>query len=230
MSDAEVATEARTADSAKRRKTRAALVDAAYGVFAEHGLSGATIDRLTQAAGFTRGAFYSNFDSKEELMLAVMDRERERATARMARRIEELSAESADDSDDFTIDDLTEVLIEILLTGAADRDWQLALMEALPVTLRDPALAERQGQIRARAEADTRLLVGQGLERLERRPTFDLDLLVLLLLGLVGRLLTDTLLTSTLDVFAQRAGAAVAQLLMHSSEPIPTTHTGPETS
>ncbi|OKL54470.1 hypothetical protein BSZ39_03995 [Bowdeniella nasicola] len=45
---------------------------AAAGVFADKGLAGATVDDLTTAAGFTRGAFYSNFSSKEEVFdLAV---------------------------------------------------------------------------------------------------------------------------------------------------------------
>lgn len=210
---------ARSADSAKRRRTRGALIDAAYRVFSEHGLSGATIEQVTQAAGFTRGAFYSNFASKEELMLAVMDRERESATARMSRYIEHLSDDDGDDEADFTLDALTETLVAVLMIGTAQRDWQLALMEALPVTMRDPALAGRQSEIRARAEADARLLVTEGLDRLGRKPTIDTDLLVLLLLGVVERMLTDALLRSTLDAFPRRAGGAVATLLLHSSEP-----------
>ncbi|MGJ9421398.1 TetR/AcrR family transcriptional regulator [Aeromicrobium sp. CF3.5] len=206
----------RSADSTKRRQTRAALIEAAHGVFAEHGLSGATIDQVTQAAGFTRGAFYSNFGSKEELMLAAMDRERELSTARMSRYIEQIAA----DDTDFTIDDLTTTLIEVLLIGTVSRDWQLALMEALPVTLRDPVLIGRQLQIRARAEADTRLLMSQGLHRLERRPTLDADLLVLLVVGAVERIKTDTLLEDALGDFPTRAGSAIAALLLHASTPI----------
>lgn len=211
------APDARHADSAKRRRTRSALVEAARGVFSEHGLGGATIERLTQAAGFTRGAFYSNFDSKEALMLAVMDRERELATARMAQYIEQAGA--VDDDDPFTIDELTETLVEVLTVGTSDRDWQLAIMEALPVSLRDPALAQRQVEIRARAEADARLLVVRGLDRLDRRSTVDVDLLVLLLLGLVERILTDALLQRSLETYPRRAGTAAATLMLSLSRP-----------
>lgn len=209
---------ARATDSAKRRRTRAALIDAAFDVFSVHGLSGATVAQVTQAAGFTRGAFYSNFESKEELMLAVMDRERESATARMSGYIEHLADEDGDD--DFSIDDLTETLMQVLTIGTAQRDWQLALMEALPVTMRDPVLAERQSEIRARAEADARLLVTQGLERLGRQPTIDTDLLVLVLLGVIERSLADALLQSRLDAFPRRAGSAIAAVLLHSSAPV----------
>ncbi|WP_250505942.1 TetR/AcrR family transcriptional regulator [Bowdeniella massiliensis] len=50
-----------------RENTRERLLTAATQVFAEKGLAGATVDDLTTAAGFTRGAFYSNFSSKEEV-------------------------------------------------------------------------------------------------------------------------------------------------------------------
>jgi AcrR family transcriptional regulator len=46
---------------------------AAVGVFAEHGVAAATIEQIATAAGYTRGAFYSNFSSKEELVVAMLD-------------------------------------------------------------------------------------------------------------------------------------------------------------
>ncbi|WP_369411186.1 TetR/AcrR family transcriptional regulator [Leucobacter edaphi] len=59
----------------RRQQTRARLLDAATLVFAEEGFLGASVESITQRAGFTRGAFYSNFSSKEELFLALLDRE-----------------------------------------------------------------------------------------------------------------------------------------------------------
>ncbi|MEU8205231.1 hypothetical protein [Streptosporangium sp. NPDC049046] len=70
----------------------------------------------------------------------------------------------------------------VLLLGATGRGWQLALPEALPVTLRDSARGRRRLEIRARTEADTRRLIVQGLSRLGRHPTVELELIVLLLL------------------------------------------------
>lgn len=213
-------------ESAKRRRTRAALVAAAHEVFAEHGLGGTTIDQLTRAAGFTRGAFYSNFASKEELMLAVMEREQEQVTVAMAQGVEDAGVEDAGDEDHAdeggatTIEELTETLVEVLAIGSSNREWQLAVMEALPVSLRDPSLARRQLSIRAAAESLTRELVERGLERLERRASVELDLLVRLLLGLVDRLRTDVLLEDDLDAFPGRAGPAVASLLLALSTPV----------
>ena len=56
-----------------RDETRRRIFEAAAGVFAEQGVAGATIEQLAAAAGFTRGAFYSNFRSKDELAVAMLD-------------------------------------------------------------------------------------------------------------------------------------------------------------
>ena len=42
-------------------------------MFAEQGVGAATVEQVTSAAGFTRGAFYSNFATKEELAVAMLD-------------------------------------------------------------------------------------------------------------------------------------------------------------
>jgi AcrR family transcriptional regulator len=62
-----------------REETRARLFEAAADVFAEHGIGAATIEQIASAAGFTRGAFYSNFDSKDELLLAMYEDHCERS-------------------------------------------------------------------------------------------------------------------------------------------------------
>ena len=59
----------------RRAMTREALLDAAETVFARRGFEGASLDEIAEAAGFTRGAIYKNFDGKEDLFFAVFDRE-----------------------------------------------------------------------------------------------------------------------------------------------------------
>jgi len=49
--------------SRRREATRQKLLDAAGLVFAEEGLDAASVEAICERAGFTRGAFYSNFDS-----------------------------------------------------------------------------------------------------------------------------------------------------------------------
>jgi AcrR family transcriptional regulator len=55
----------------KRAKIRASLVGAAQELFAEHGYWGVSLDQIADRVGLTKGAVYSNFESKEELLLAV---------------------------------------------------------------------------------------------------------------------------------------------------------------
>jgi len=58
----------------RRDHTRSLLVDAAEEVFAEKGFTQAALDDIAHAAGFTKGAIYKHFGTKEELFLAVSDR------------------------------------------------------------------------------------------------------------------------------------------------------------
>jgi len=58
----------------RRQMTRDALLDAAEVAFAKKGVNGASMEEIAAEAGFTRGAIYSNFGSKDELLLAVMER------------------------------------------------------------------------------------------------------------------------------------------------------------
>ena len=57
----------------KKARTRAQLIDAAATVFARRGFVAASLDEVAEEAGLTKGAVYSNFDSKDDLFQAVMD-------------------------------------------------------------------------------------------------------------------------------------------------------------
>ena len=71
-----------TAGMARRRLTRAEsqqrtrgrLLDAATEVFSQRGFHAASVEEVAETAGFSKGAVYSNFDSKEELFFALLDR------------------------------------------------------------------------------------------------------------------------------------------------------------
>jgi AcrR family transcriptional regulator len=67
----------------KQERTRALLLDAAARVFARRGYHVATLEDVAAEAGFTKGAVYSNFESKEALFLALVDVE-------LAKRVQEI--------------------------------------------------------------------------------------------------------------------------------------------
>ncbi|MCT1385188.1 TetR/AcrR family transcriptional regulator [Brachybacterium sp. p3-SID1565] len=88
--------------AATRRKenTRTRLVRASLDVFVEKGIDGATVDDLVTAAGFTRGAFYSNFSTKEEVFSELFASVTEELLGIMRTAVEEamsLHAEAGDD-------------------------------------------------------------------------------------------------------------------------------------
>lgn len=57
----------------RQARTRSRLMDSAGKLFCRHGLERASIDEVAEDAGFTKGAFYANFKSKQELFLAMLD-------------------------------------------------------------------------------------------------------------------------------------------------------------
>jgi len=58
----------------RRELTRTTLIDAAADVFAKRGFHAASLEEIAETAGFTRGAIYKNFENKEELFFAVIER------------------------------------------------------------------------------------------------------------------------------------------------------------
>jgi AcrR family transcriptional regulator len=65
--------ERRPSRGERKEQTRAELVAAARQVFLREGFHQATLDEIADEAGYTKGAVYSNFGSKDELFLAVLD-------------------------------------------------------------------------------------------------------------------------------------------------------------
>src|SRR5258706_4968023 len=58
----------------QRDLTRTRLLDAAEKVFVDRGFHAASVDEVAEEAGYSKGAVYSNFENKDELFLAVLER------------------------------------------------------------------------------------------------------------------------------------------------------------
>src|SRR5580693_3466877 len=76
-----------TADR-RRQQTRDHLLAAAADVFAERGFHGASLDQVAAAAGFTKGAVYSNFKNKDDLFLALIEAAYSREMAALRETLE----------------------------------------------------------------------------------------------------------------------------------------------
>jgi len=137
----------------RRAQTRARLLDAAFAVFAARGFGRASIEEVCAAAGFTRGAFYSNFDSLDELFFALYDDRAELIAGQITDAVR-----TADPAE--PVDSLLDRVAHTLLL---DRDWLLVKTDFLLYAARDPAVSQLLVTHRARLRgAISQLLRGLG--------------------------------------------------------------------
>lgn len=73
----------------RREQTRERLLVAARNMFVNKGLAATSVENIAGAAGYTRGAFYSNFDGKPELLLELLRRDHGSAQANLQAIMEE---------------------------------------------------------------------------------------------------------------------------------------------
>ncbi|MCU1451219.1 MAG: transcriptional regulator, TetR family [Acidimicrobiales bacterium] len=119
----------------RRELTRTALLDAAADVFAKRGFHAASLEEIAEAAGFTRGAIYKNFENKEELFLTVIERRIEAQLERFSDAFREDGAAAAMDADR-----LMAVWAGILDT---DPDWFTLDLEFRLYAMRNPEARAR---------------------------------------------------------------------------------------
>lgn len=152
----------------RRENTRQRLLDAAAQVFAEVGLDGASVEAVCEAAGYTRGAFYSNFDSKEQLFLDLCARMAARQIAAVRAKVAELESEGFAEG---PVQPLT-LVQQVLQESGADRAAVLLMGEIRIRALRDPSVA---AAYRAQ-ETDMRAEVAQIIVDLARAKKITLRL------------------------------------------------------
>lgn len=140
----------------RRPRTRAALLKAALETFAEHGFHAASIEQICERAGYTRGAYYSNFASKEELFLALFDEHSERIVRRLAESVDALAPE------EYTLERVAELASRV---EPDERDWYLVSTEFTLHAIRDPQAA----WVLARHDARLRAEIARGIELVLRR-------------------------------------------------------------
>lgn len=167
-------------DSARRAATRERLVDAAYDVFAEVGLYAATVEQVAERAGFTRGAFYSNFDTKEELFFELMDRETGTRLDGLAARLDAMRPHLGGELDE---EQLAELLLDILCWAMSDQRWTTLMEEFRLMAMRERRLAVDYLARRDEMVASVRRIVDRALDGTGREFSVDPDLAVRLLIN-----------------------------------------------
>ncbi|WP_084795966.1 TetR/AcrR family transcriptional regulator [Pseudonocardia asaccharolytica] len=123
----------------RRADTRRRLIEAAYEVFAERGIADAPVEAICERAGFTRGAFYSNFDSKEALFLAVDEEQTERRLRRLTALVEKVMHHN-EIRDEAALREAIAEVASLFMEPIADPEWYLLTSEFHAHALRQPAL------------------------------------------------------------------------------------------
>jgi AcrR family transcriptional regulator len=118
----------------RRRETRRRMLDAALDVFAEQGFGRTSVEDVCARAGYTRGAFYSNFVSLDELFLAMWQ---ERSDALLAAASAEVEAVAQ-----RPVASLEEGIDRLLEVAVVDDAWVRIESEFTAHALRTPALRE----------------------------------------------------------------------------------------
>ncbi len=119
--------------SERRARTRARLLDAAHEVFAEVGMDAASVEMICERAGFTRGAFYSNFESKDELFLALITQLADAKLEEVAGRVRGLEPD--------TLADPSALVRQVVGVSLGERLEPQLVSEIRTQALRDPRLA-----------------------------------------------------------------------------------------
>jgi AcrR family transcriptional regulator len=125
----------RPSRSETQAQTRERLLDAAERAFAAEGFGGASLDRIADTAGFTRGAVYSNFTDKADLFVAVLDRRLDRRYAEVA------DAMLATRDPDAFVAELRSPVWKAAGREDAMRQWLMLRDEFRLFALRNPAAA-----------------------------------------------------------------------------------------
>jgi AcrR family transcriptional regulator len=168
--------------SPRRERTRERLLDAALDVFAEVGMQATSIEAVCEAAGFTRGAFYSNFGSKEELFLALMQRDADRQLGTLEQVVETIDADSLGTPEGFRAA-LATVMAALRPDGSARRQWCLVAAEFELLALRDAAVAQLYLTERRRIRAEVGAVLDRILDSLGLRFVVDMPTAVELLMS-----------------------------------------------
>jgi AcrR family transcriptional regulator len=201
----------------RRGRTRAELVAVAERRFSAAGYHATSLDAVADEAGFTKGAVYSNFSSKEDLFFAVYER---RVKAAVEHAHEALS----------TAGTAQEAVLRLVAESAARRDrddgWLAVFFEFWTHVLRHPEHRARFAALHARAtEPFVQALERHARERRVALPLGARELATALAAAATG--LNLERLTQP-DVVGRELSVRVQQLFMSALEAPPTARSDPD--
>jgi AcrR family transcriptional regulator len=137
---------ARPSREEKKALTRAKLLDAAAAVFARKGFNGASLDDVAEEAGLTKGAVYSNFANKDDLISALLEERLDQAQYTIPGLVDPSASQE---------EQANQAAALFMQSFERDRDMHLLGIEFMAHMARNPILARRRSYERRVADMAT---------------------------------------------------------------------------
>jgi AcrR family transcriptional regulator len=197
----------------RREMTRRHLMDAAAAVFARDGFYGASLDDIAAAAGFTKGAVYSNFAGKDDLFLAVFE-------DRYSREQDEMQRVLTEEGQPWELGGETEVFERVrgVIDRTWDDEWTALYLEFVLYAQRNPDAARKLSAVVRRQREITTTMLAEAYKSIDYVPDTPVDVLATLSVALfdglaLGRLadpaaFDDAMLTQFLNFLVSSIGAS----------------------
>lgn len=152
--------------SRKRMATRARLMKAATELFAQQGVSSTSLEEICERAGFTRGALYSNFSDKTDLLVCVIKDEYKKLFDYLESKVEA----SINSGSNQTIESVVKDIVSSL---PLDRNFVMLQQQIVLLALRSPELAAVTIPLSDQFTETVGQFVTDSLARIGRHATVD---------------------------------------------------------
>jgi AcrR family transcriptional regulator len=146
-----------------RLETRTRLLDSAAQLFARGGYEGASVDLIAESAGYSKGAFYSNFESKEAIFLELLDAHKRREIEALARLL----------AQDIPASELLSLIRNSESERVSDFDFGLLSAEFQLQACRDKTFAKTYAKLHRTHRETMAGLVTKLFAKLDRTPSSD---------------------------------------------------------
>lgn len=204
--------------SPRREATRQRILDAAREVFAEMGVIGGSVEDICERAGFTRGAFYSNFSDKDDVLDALVEREHTLLLEHLDATFIEVDRE-VEEADSLEAV-LSGMVDRILRSIPVDRQLSLIQTELEIFAIRRPEHARRFLETNNRFRERIGALIDEAMRRYGRELLVDPSVITDAIVAIAERSVRRALLAGGGADPDAMASAVLPGLLLALSRPV----------
>ncbi|MFT4188659.1 MAG: TetR/AcrR family transcriptional regulator [Aeromicrobium sp.] len=178
----------------RREATRDRLVAAGRELVAEVGIQAASVEAICERAGFTRGAFYSNYRSKDELVREILEREKQRIVELMEAVVDAAPREGEDG-----VQAVLRAAESFLAAYPSDRTSFLVHLEFVTHGVRERAVADIHRELWQQTCGEIMSVLERGVTLLGGRLVLSVEQAAVALMGAYEVAMRDALLESDAD-------------------------------